>query len=95
MIHIDVRLQDQDFKLLDKIRSPEMIVALDDFEGLEKGMANYTKMHDKGLLESYQLVYPQGNIVAKARLYGSLNDSIAYTPIHNQVYRSIRCAVSY
>ena len=58
MIHIDGRLQDQDCKFLDKIRSPEMIIALDDYESLEKGVANHMNLKDAGILEHYQFVYP-------------------------------------
>ncbi len=58
MAHIDGRLQASDHALLDKLRSPDMIIALDDYEGLEKGVANHMNMKAAGILEHYLFVYP-------------------------------------
>ena len=58
LMHLDGRIQDDDFQTLEKITSPDVIFALDDFEGMEKGVINYMKLREFGLLNSYHLVYP-------------------------------------
>jgi predicted O-methyltransferase YrrM len=57
-VHLDGRLTDKDGPLLAKLLSPEAIVALDDFEGVEKGVANLMYMRSVGLLPQHFLVYP-------------------------------------
>lgn len=58
MLFLDGRLEEQDIPLLSKICSPEIIVALDDFEGFEKGVANLVILRESNLLPSHVLIYP-------------------------------------
>jgi len=58
MLHLDGRAQEQDFPLLSKICNPEIIVALDDFEGFEKGVANLVNLRNFNLFPSHLLIYP-------------------------------------
>lgn len=57
-VHLDGRLTEKDGPLLQQLLSPEAIVALDDFEGVEKGVANLMYMRSAGLLPQHFLVYP-------------------------------------
>jgi predicted O-methyltransferase YrrM len=56
--HVDGRLGDQDVDLIDILAADDAIIALDDFEGVEKGVANYTKIRDSSLLATHTLIYP-------------------------------------
>lgn len=57
-MHFDGRLQPDDIPLLRTICSPDCIVALDDFEGVEKGVANLANMRTVGFLTSHLLIHP-------------------------------------
>ncbi len=65
MVHFDGRLQKSDYDLLNGLRSPDMIFALDDFEGMEKGVINYINMKKTKLLDSYQLVLPPSPLLLR------------------------------
>ena len=58
MFHFDGNLQAPDFPLIERIRSADVIFALDDFEAVDKGVTNYVNLRDAGLLENYQLILP-------------------------------------
>jgi hypothetical protein len=54
---LDGRLQDQDYALLPAIWHSETVILLDDFEGIEKGVANGSQLM-KFLHNSHHLLYP-------------------------------------
>jgi predicted O-methyltransferase YrrM len=56
--HFDGRVTDSDLPLLQRLLAPDAIVALDDFEGMEKGVANLMNLRAAGLLQQHFLVYP-------------------------------------
>jgi predicted O-methyltransferase YrrM len=57
-MHLDGRLQPEDFSLLQKLLHPDAVIALDDFEGIEKGVTNLIKLRENKLLTSHIVVYP-------------------------------------
>lgn len=56
--HIDGRLAPEDFDLLESIADPRIIMALDDFEGIEKGVANFSTLRGRKFFNQHALVYP-------------------------------------
>jgi predicted O-methyltransferase YrrM len=58
LLNLDGRLQDEDFALLERLCSPDVIVALDDFEGTEKGVVNLINLRNRNFLSSHLLIYP-------------------------------------
>lgn len=58
LLYLDGRLTSEDLPLLNRICSPDLIVALDDFEGIEKGVANLITVRNAQFLTSHMLVYP-------------------------------------
>ena len=57
-VHLDGRVTDQDMQPLSALCKPETVFAFDDFEGIEKGCANYSKMLESGLFQGRILVPP-------------------------------------
>ena len=58
MIHLDGRLQGDDFSLLDSLLTEDAVIILDDFEGIEKGVANVFNFGAQKKLSKYIVVYP-------------------------------------
>jgi len=58
LVHVDGRLRDGDIPLLGKMCGEDVIVILDDFEGLEKGVINYQAIRAAGWLRHHLLIYP-------------------------------------
>jgi hypothetical protein len=54
---LDGRLQQDDYNFLGEILHSESIIVLDDFEGIEKGVANASSLMPS-LQESHHLIYP-------------------------------------
>ena len=51
-------MQDEDLPLLNQLIEEDVIIALDDFEGMEKGVANLMKLSTMDKLRSHVLVHP-------------------------------------
>jgi hypothetical protein len=56
--HFDGRVQKDDISLLKKLLVQNAVIALDDFEGMEKGVANLIMLREAGLFQQHFLVYP-------------------------------------
>jgi len=56
--HFDGRIQPEDFPYLRNLLLPNSIIALDDFEGMEKGVCNLMLMRQHNLIPDHLLVYP-------------------------------------
>jgi len=56
--YLDGRLQDEDLPLLDSLIGKDVIIALDDFEGMEKGVANLMKLSTMEKLRGHVLIHP-------------------------------------
>ena len=59
-LHLDGRMGAEDLALLRKCLSPDAVVALDDFEGLAKGVANAFAIRGAKLLPDHTLIHPCG-----------------------------------
>ena len=60
LLHLDGRLQNEDFDLLKNKISENTIIILDDFEGNEKGVVNLNALLNSNLIsrKSHCLIYP-------------------------------------
>ena len=60
LLHLDGRLQNEDFDLLKNNLNEKTIFILDDFEGNEKGVVNFTNLLNNNLIsrKSHCLIYP-------------------------------------
>lgn len=58
LFHVDGRLQPDDIGLMTQLAAPDAIVALDDFEGMEKGVANLFNLRKSGAFSKHLTVYP-------------------------------------
>ncbi|MEO8114233.1 MAG: class I SAM-dependent methyltransferase, partial [Phenylobacterium sp.] len=68
-VFLDGRLTREDLPLLEGLISQDTIFALDDFEGVEKGVANLSQLYGLGKLKSHFLIYPApGPLLARRGL---------------------------
>lgn len=58
LFHFDGRLQNEDLGHVAALASKDAIVVLDDFEGVEKGVANLFKLRSAQLFKEHLCVYP-------------------------------------
>lgn len=58
LISLDGRIQDNDLKIFEQLINQQTIILLDDFEGVEKGVVNYTKLKTITKLKTHFLIYP-------------------------------------
>lgn len=58
LVHLDGRLQQADCETLASLVADDAIIALDDFEGIEKGVANMIKLRSTSAFEGHLRVYP-------------------------------------
>lgn len=61
LLYLDGRLQPKDFELLPHILADNAIIALDDYEGIEKGVANMTALTQMEMFHQYIIAYPPEN----------------------------------
>jgi predicted O-methyltransferase YrrM len=61
MVYLDGRLSGSDLSALIPIIKSDTIFALDDFEGIEKGVANTSALFMQDSLARYRLIYPPEN----------------------------------
>jgi predicted O-methyltransferase YrrM len=58
LLALDGRLQPDDFPLLAPLLHKGSVIVLDDFEGIEKGVANLMALRSNGIAKPYSCVYP-------------------------------------
>lgn len=58
VVHIDGRVSVADLDLLERISDDKLVIALDDFEGMEKGVANLTLLRSRQRFARHALLYP-------------------------------------
>jgi predicted O-methyltransferase YrrM len=58
IINIDGRLSVEDFDMLPKVIKEDTIILVDDFEGVEKGVANVFNLMMQPCMKGHSLVYP-------------------------------------
>lgn len=61
LFHIDGRLSKEDIALMVRLAAEDAIVALDDFEGMEKGVANLFNLRAAGAFAGHTAFYPPGD----------------------------------
>lgn len=57
-LHIDGRVSAEDLELVERLADPGVVIALDDFEGMEKGVANLMQIRGRPFFGKHVLVYP-------------------------------------
>jgi predicted O-methyltransferase YrrM len=72
-LHLDGRVRPEDLAILRELLSPDAVVALDDFEGLAKGVANALAIRGAKLLPEHTLLYPCSR--DRLRAWGLLDQS--------------------
>lgn len=70
LVHIDGRVSAADLELLEQISDEQLVIALDDFEGIEKGVANLSLLRGRQRFARHALVYPPSlPIIGKIGLF--------------------------
>jgi len=64
-VFLDGRVGPDDLKMLDSLIHKDTVIALDDFEGMEKGVINLTYLKKLGKLKDYMLIYPASDTQLK------------------------------
>lgn len=62
-LYLDGRIQDADLPLIEQLITEDTIIAFDDFEGMEKGVANLIKLNNLNKIAGHFLVYPPSTSV--------------------------------
>jgi predicted O-methyltransferase YrrM len=57
-LHLDGRVSAQDLELVERLADPGVVIALDDFEGMEKGVANLMQIRGRPFFSRHLLIYP-------------------------------------
>lgn len=82
LLHIDGRLNEQDLSVMPLTR----LIALDDFEGNEKGVANLFNLH--GIEAGYQVIYPpERELLREHKIVGNCNTAVL---LPNDMIRLVR-----
>jgi hypothetical protein len=82
LLHVDGRLNEQDMGVFPRTR----LIALDDFEGNEKGVINLINLH--GIEPGYQVIYPpERELLREHGLTGYCNTAVA---LPNDMIRLVR-----
>lgn len=64
MMHLDGRISAEDAALIESIADPNLALAIDDFEGTEKGVANISVLRARPFFKQHVLVYPMTDAMA-------------------------------
>lgn len=77
MLHIDGRLGDRDPELIEQIMVPNAVVAVDDFEGTEKGVSVVSQLFSRPAFARHLLIYPMpAHVREAAGLLGSNSTAV-------------------
>lgn len=87
-IHLDGRLADQDLQPLAALCSPSAVFAFDDFEGVEKGVINYSKVMESGLFPGRVLIPPCSPEVARIFGFVDVSRTALWLPNKNIILTS-------
>jgi predicted O-methyltransferase YrrM len=71
LVFLDGRIQPQEVGRLEQLLAPDAIIALDDFEGMEKGVANLFALRQSARFKSYALIYPCPRLLLDRRGFSS------------------------
>lgn len=81
MVFLDGRLKKSDLQLLDPLITEETLFALDDFEGMEKGVINLTQLRTMDKLKNHFLIYPPSAEWLAARGFTSHSLTAVLMPV--------------
>lgn len=74
---IDGRFERADLEHFNRLTTPDTIVALDDFEGIEKGVVNLSKLRELEKFRNHMLIYPpSAAVLAKHGLAGHTTTAV-------------------
>ncbi len=75
LIHVDGRLENEDFELIKERINHNTFFIIDDFEGNEKGVANLFNLLNHNVISrnTYCVIYPIDNLISKS--YGLIEKS--------------------
>jgi len=79
-VFLDGRLQLPEVGRLEQLLAPDAIIALDDFEGMEKGVANLSMLRQSARFKSYALIYPCPRPMLERRGFSSHSMTAALVP---------------
>jgi hypothetical protein len=65
LMHIDGRLAKEDITLVAQLCASDAVLAIDDFEGIEKGVANLFNLRTAKAFSNHQLFYPPSNLMMR------------------------------
>jgi predicted O-methyltransferase YrrM len=57
-LFLDGRIQNRDIEYLEKLLTNQCLIALDDFEGTEKGVSNLFALRQSNVFQTHFLIYP-------------------------------------
>ena len=81
-IHIDGRISKNDIELIETLASSDSIIVLDDFEGNEKGVANYDMLSQSKIFKQHIVAYPPGlQFAEKMNFFETCNTAVCM-PAH-------------
>ena len=66
----DGRLQDVDVNLINNLINENVVIGLDDFEGMEKGVINLIKLRNLVKLKNHVLIYPYTSDIVNREFMG-------------------------
>jgi predicted O-methyltransferase YrrM len=76
----DGRIQPQEIGRLEQLLAPDAIIALDDFEGIEKGVANLSLLRQSARFKNHALIYPCPRELLERRGFSSYSLTAALIP---------------
>jgi predicted O-methyltransferase YrrM len=82
----DGRLVPEDIPLLEQLTTANTLFALDDFEGMEKGVANYMLMRSRQKFASHALIYPASTRTLAKLGLNSVSTVALLVPVSNIVF---------
>ncbi len=80
-VHLDGRLTVQDLQALAALCTPSAVFAFDDFEGIEKGVVNYSKALESGLFPNRILIPPCPAEVARPFGFLDVSRTALWIPV--------------
>jgi len=81
MLHLDGRLSARDVELIEQIADQRVVMAIDDFEGIEKGVANLSVLRGRAFFGQHMLIYPMSETALRALGCISRNTTALFVPI--------------
>jgi hypothetical protein len=81
LVFLDGRIQASEVGRLEQLLSPDAIIALDDFEGMEKGVANLSFLRQSARFKNHALIYPCPRSMLDRRGFSSHSLTAVLMPV--------------